>query len=115
MKYNIHHLIGAYCVTPQRGQELYDTIHPLVTKGIAVELDFLGIKAYASPFFNYAIGQLLKDIPEADVNRLVKFHNLSNTGTNVLQMVMNSAKRYYTDESYRQAVHEVREEELAAY
>jgi STAS-like domain of unknown function (DUF4325) len=114
MKYNIHNLIGAYCVTPQRGQELYDIIHPLLTEGKAVELDFLGVKAYASPFFNYAIGQLLRDIPDADVDRLVKFSNLSNTGTNVLQMVMNSAKRYYTDDNYRQAVHEVREEELAA-
>jgi hypothetical protein len=32
-----------------------------------------------------------------------------------LEMIMNSARRYYTDESYRQAVHKVREEELAAY
>ena len=100
MKYNIHNLIGAYCVTPQRGQELYDIIHPLLTEGTAVELDFLGVKAYASP--------------DADVNRLVKFSNLSRTGENVRQMVMSSAKRYYTDDSYRQAVHEVREEELAA-
>jgi hypothetical protein len=115
MKYNIHNLIGAYCVTPQRGQELYDIIHPLLTEGTTVELDFLGVKAYASPFFNYAIGQLLKEISNEDVNRLVKCSNLSSTGTNVLQMVMNSARHYYTDDSYRQAVHEVREEELAAY
>jgi hypothetical protein len=115
MKYNIHNLIGAYCVTPQRGQELYDIIHPLLTEGTAVELDFLGVKAYAAPFFNYAIRQLLKEISNEDVNRLVKYSNLSSTGANVLQMVMNSARRYYTDDSYRQAVHEVREEELAAY
>jgi hypothetical protein len=115
MKYNIHNLIGAYCVTPQRGQELYDMIHPLLAEGTAVELDFLGVKAYAAPFFNYAIGQLLKDISNEDVNRLVKYSNLSSTGANVLQMVLNSARRYYTDDSYRQAVHEVREEELAAY
>jgi hypothetical protein len=115
MKYNIHNLIGTYCVTPQRGQELYDIIHPLLTEGTAVELDFLGVKAYAAPFFNYAIRQLLKEISNEDVNRLVKYSNLSSTGANVLQMVMNSARRYYTDDSYRQAVHEVREEELAAY
>jgi STAS-like domain of unknown function (DUF4325) len=114
MKYNIHNLIGAYCVTPQRGQELYDIIHPLLTEGTAVELDFLGVKAYASPFFNYAIGQLLKDMPDSDVNQLVKFSNLSSTGNSVIQRVMTSAKRFYTDDSYRQAVREVREEELAA-
>jgi STAS-like domain of unknown function (DUF4325) len=115
MKYNIHQKIGNYCVTPLNGQKIYEIIHPVLIDGTAVELDFLGIKAYAAPFFNYAIGQLLKDISNEDVNRLVKCSNLSSTGTNVLQMVMNSAKRYYTDDSYRQAVHEIREEELANY
>lgn len=115
MKYNIYNLIGTYCVTPLSGQKIYEIIHPVLIDGTAVELNFLGVKAYAAPFFNYAIGQLLKEISDKDVNRLVKFSNLSSTGTNVLQMVMNSARRYYTDDSYRQAVHEIREEELAAY
>jgi STAS-like domain of unknown function (DUF4325) len=115
MKYNIYNLIGAYCVTPLSGQKIYEIIHPVLIDGTAVELNFFGVKAYAAPFFNYAIGQLLKDISNEDVNRLVIFSNLSSTGDNVLQMVMSSAKRYYTDESYRRAVHEIREEELAAY
>ena len=53
-------------------------------------------------------------MPDSDVNQLVKFSNLSSTGNSVIQRVMTSAKRFYTDDSYRQAVREVREEELAA-
>jgi hypothetical protein len=94
MKYNIYNLIGAYCVTPLSGQKIYEIIHPVLIDGTAVELNFFGVKAYAAPFFNYAIGQLLKDISNKDVNRLVKCSNLNSTGTSVLQMVMNSSRRY---------------------
>ena len=113
MKYRIHDLIGPYCVTIQSGQDIYDIIHSLLVEQKEVELDFLGIKAYASPFFNYAIGQLLKDIPYEDLSRLVKYTNISSVGNKVLEVVLDSAKRYYSDEHYRQAVNEVREEELA--
>jgi STAS-like domain of unknown function (DUF4325) len=113
MKYQIRDLIGDYCVTPQSGQDVYNIVHPLLLSQTEVELDFLGIKAYASPFFNYAIGQLLKDIPYEDLSRLVKYKNISSVGNKVLEVVLDSAKRYYTDESYRKAVNEVREEELA--
>jgi STAS-like domain of unknown function (DUF4325) len=113
MRYKIHDLIGAYCVTPQSGQDIYDILHPLLIDQKEVELDFLGIKAYASPFFNYAVGQLLKDISYEDLCHLVKYKNLSSVGNKVLDVVLNSAKRYYSDEDYRRAVKEVREDELA--
>jgi hypothetical protein len=113
MKYQIRDLIGDYCVTPQSGQDVYDIVHPILLSQTEVELDFLGIKAYASPFFNYAIGQLLKDIPYEDLSCLVKYTNLSSVGNKVLDIVLDSAKRYYSDEHYRQAVNEVREDELA--
>ncbi|MBD2542537.1 STAS-like domain-containing protein [Planktothricoides sp. FACHB-1370] len=34
----------------------------LGTFGRPVELDFAGVEIFASPFFNFAIGQLLRDI-----------------------------------------------------
>jgi STAS-like domain of unknown function (DUF4325) len=113
MKYQIRDLIGVYCVTPQNGQEIYHLIHPLLIAQTEVELDFLGVKACATPFFNYAIGQLLKDIDYQDVFRLVKYTNLSSVGHNTLGIVLDSAKRYYSDDNYREAVNKVREEELA--
>jgi STAS-like domain of unknown function (DUF4325) len=115
MRYRIQNLIGDYCVTLQSGQEIYDRIKPLLIAKQPVVLDFLGIQAYACPFFNYAIGQLLKDIPYEDLSRLVQYTNISSVGSKVLEVVLDSAKRYYSDENYRQAVNEVREEELALY
>jgi STAS-like domain of unknown function (DUF4325) len=112
MRYQIRELIGDYCVTPQSGQEIYDRIKPLLIAKQPVVLDFLGIKAYASPFFNYAIGQLLKDIPYEELSRLVQYTNISSIGLRVVDVVLNSAKRYYTDENYRRAVNEVCEEEF---
>lgn len=113
MKYQIQNLIGDYCVTIQSGQEIHDLIKPLLIAKKSVILDFSGIKAYACPFFNYAIGQLLKDIPYEDLSRLIQYTNISSVGSKVLEVVLDSAKRYYSDENYRQAVNEVREEELA--
>ncbi|MDF5723445.1 MAG: STAS-like domain-containing protein [Rhizonema sp. PD37] len=39
---------------------------------IPVELDFGEVDIFASPFFNFAIGQLLRDIKSKDLNRLLK-------------------------------------------
>jgi STAS-like domain of unknown function (DUF4325) len=113
MRYQIQDFIGDYCITIQSGQEIYDLIKPLLIAKESVILDFSEIKAYACPFFNYAIGQLLKDIPYEDLSCLVKYTNISSVGSKVLEVVLDSAKRYYSDEHYRQAVNEVREEELA--
>jgi STAS-like domain of unknown function (DUF4325) len=115
MKYQIRDLIGDYCVTPQSGQDVYDIVHPILLSQTEVELDFLGIKAYASPFFNYAIGQLLEDISYEDLSRLIKYTNISSVGHKVLNVVLNSAKRYYSDDKYRKAVDKVCEDELALF
>jgi STAS-like domain of unknown function (DUF4325) len=114
MKYNILSITGAYCTTPEAGQKVYDLIHPILLSGEQVELDFLGVKAYASPFFNYAIGQLLKDISAESLGNLIRFINISSVGESVLRLVIDNAKQYYADETFRKAVDEAVEEELAA-
>ncbi len=109
---SIKNIIGDYCVTIQSGQEIYDLIKPLLMAKESVTLNFLGIKAYACPFFNYAIGQLLQDMPYEDLSRLIECKNISSVGSKVLEVVLDSAKRYYSDDDYRAAVNKVREEEL---
>lgn len=54
-------MIGANCITLDDGQQVYNAIHPELTAGHPVELDFDRVEIFASPFFNAAIGQLLKD------------------------------------------------------
>jgi len=71
MKMTIKEMIGPRCIIQEDGQKVYDVIHPLLQEGEAVTLDFTGVSQFASPFFNFAIGQLLKDIPEEDLRRLL--------------------------------------------
>ncbi|MEH2083978.1 MAG: STAS-like domain-containing protein [Nostoc sp.] len=104
MVYKIYDIVGEYAITADGGQKLYDQIYPLLLAGKPVELDFTGVKVFASPFVNFAFGQLLKDIPADKLNQLVEFTSLNADGWDVLEHVMAKAKRYYSDEKYRTAV-----------
>lgn len=110
----VYEVAGEYAIAAASGQKVYDLIHPVLMANKPVELDFAEVKVFASPFFNYSIGQLLKDIPTEDLNRLLSFTNLNNNGQTVLKQVITSAKRYYTDRNYQQAVDTVLEEYAAS-
>lgn len=114
MQYKMREVIGEYCITLEDGQKVYDLIHPQLVDGSSVELDFTGVKVFASPFFNFAIGQLLGDIQVDHLNRLVKFTNLNAVGTGVLKRVIQNAKRYYSDEDFHNAVDEVLAEQAVS-
>jgi len=104
MMYKVYDIVGEYAITPDGGQKLYDQIHPCLLTGETVELDFARVKVFASPFVNFAFGQLLKDIPAQKLNQLLEFTSLNDDGWDVIQHVMTRAKRYYSDEKYRTAV-----------
>ena len=107
MLYNMREIVGEYCITLEDGQKVYDLIHPQLVAGCSVELSFTGVKVFASPFFNFAIGQLLVDIHADELNRLLKITNLNAVGASVLKRVIENAKRYYSDEHFYNAVDEV--------
>ncbi|MDJ0843416.1 MAG: STAS-like domain-containing protein [Crocosphaera sp.] len=104
MVYKIYDIIGENCMTPDEGQKVYDLIHPQLVADNPVELDFIGVNICISPFFNFAIGQLLKDVDADTLNRLLKVSNLNPVGKQVLKVVIDNAKRYYSDDNVRQAV-----------
>mgnify|MGYP001600892179 FL=1 len=64
MKINIKENIGPRCIIKEDGQKIYDAIYEVLKRGETVTLDFKDVSQFASPFFNFAIGQLLKDIKE---------------------------------------------------
>ncbi|MBE9248499.1 STAS-like domain-containing protein [Dolichospermum sp. LEGE 00240] len=104
MIHNIYNMVGELATTEEPGQKLYEIIHPCLLRGEPVELDFTGVKVFASPFMNFAFGQLLKDISPEKLNQLIEFTSLNDDGWDVLQYIMTKAKRYYSDEKYRHAV-----------
>lgn len=114
MKYEIYHIIGEDCMTADDGQKVYDLIHPQLLAYLPVEVDFTGVKVFASLFFNFAIGQLLKEFQEEDLNKLLKIYNLNPVGMQVLQRTIENSKRYYSNETIRQAIDEVISEQVTS-
>lgn len=104
MMYKVYDVVGEYAITADGGEEIYNKIHPELLAGKTVNLDFTGVKIFASPFFNFAIGQLLKDISADNLNQLLKITNISPHGQNVLKRIIDNAKRYYSDDKFRNAL-----------
>lgn len=97
-------LIGENCITIEDGQQLYDSIHSKLLAGEPVELDFNGVEICASPFFNFGIGQLLKDLSGDRLNQLLTVLHLHRSGLKALKVVIDNSKQYYSSESVRQAI-----------
>ncbi|MCL1491778.1 MAG: STAS-like domain-containing protein [Pseudanabaena sp. Salubria-1] len=114
MLFKVYKITGKFATDPDSGQKLYDLIHPYLVRGEAVQLDFTDVTVFASAFFNYAIGALLRDITLDDLNHLLTFKTLPNTGMGVLKRVITRAKQYYSDAQYQKAVDTVIEEYAAS-
>lgn len=95
MRYAIPEMIGENCMTQQSGQQIYEMIYPRLQAGQPVELDFAGAKRFLSVFFNFAIGQLLRDFDVKTLDRLLSVSNLSPVGQQTYDRVLENAKQYY--------------------
>ena len=111
MKLSIKDKIGPRCIIKEDGQKIYDVIIEPLRQGETVTLDFSGATQFASPFFNFAIGQLLKDIKEDDLRRLLQIENLNETGRLVVERVIENAAKYHGDKDYRKIVDDILEQQ----
>lgn len=94
----VYDVVSEYAVTGEDGQKLYNEIHPLLVQNQLIELDFSNVKIYSSQFFNFAFGQLLKDV-SADVINEIEFTNITDDGWSVLEFIMSRAKKYYEQQN----------------
>jgi hypothetical protein len=108
---SIKNQIGPRCIIMEDGQRIYEIIHGPLKKGETVTLDFEGVRQFASPFFNFAIGQLLKDIPEVDLRRLLQIENINETGNLVVERVIENAAKYHGELDYRKIVDDMLEQQ----
>lgn len=104
MELKIFDIVGKRCITKENGQRIFERIHPALLKGENVTLDFGRVEQFASPFFNYAIGQLLKDIKDEDFEKLLRIDNLDKDGRLVVKRVIENAKNYHRDIDYKKVV-----------
>lgn len=111
MELSIKNQIGPRCIIKEDGQKIYDAIRETLKNGKTVTLDFEGVTQFASPFFNFAIGQLLKDITEADLRRLLQIEQLNETGKLVCERVIENAAKYHGDKDYRKIVDDILEQQ----
>jgi hypothetical protein len=107
MKVDIVSFIGENCITVEDGERLYQVIYPEIKKRQRIDLDFTNVKIFASPFFNTAFGQLLKDFQPDQLNSLLHFIDLSLHGDHVLHRVTENARKYYTNPNFRESVEKV--------
>ena len=107
--------ISERCITVDDGEKLYHQIHLKLIKGDSVILDFSGVRLFASPFFNTAIGPLLKDYTNVQLNHFLKIENLSLNGSHILRRVIENAQKYYSDSRYKNAVDKVIAENSEGY
>lgn len=111
MKLSIKERVGPRCIIKEDGQKIYDAIHELLKNGHTVTLDFIGVSQFASPFFNFAIGQLLNDISENELQRLLIIENLNESGRLVVDRVIENAAQYHGDKDYQKIVDDILEQQ----
>ncbi|MGC9337929.1 MAG: STAS-like domain-containing protein [Candidatus Cloacimonadia bacterium] len=107
MKINVKEEIGKRCIIREDGQKIYNKIHNELKVQRIVVLNFEGVKQFASPFFNFAVGQLLKDVEEKDVRTYLHIEKLNETGRRVFDRVIENAARYHKDVNYQKLIHDV--------
>ena len=115
MRVSIKDKIGPRCIIMEDGQKVYDAIHGALKNGETITLDFRGVSQFASPFFNFAIGQLLKDITEGELRRLLLFEGLNETGRMVVERVIENAVNYHGDKDYRKIVDDILERQAMEF
>ncbi len=111
MKLSIKDKIGPRCIIKEDGQKIYVEIHGPLKQGETVTLDFNGVTQFASPFFIFSIGQLLKDNSEDDLRQLLQIENLTETGRLVVERVIENAVKYHGNKDFRKIVDDILEQQ----
>ncbi len=103
MKIIILPITGENCITIEDGQTIYDKVYPELKAGHEMELDFTGVKVFASPFFNAAIGQLLKDMDSPELRRL-KLSGIPPFALETLRKVIDNSRQYYSSKKQQKHI-----------
>lgn len=106
-KISVRDLVGPNAVTYEDGEPVYHALRDALIEGEEVDLDFSGVKVFASPFFNSAIGRLLAEFDSELLNDRIEIAALSSSGESVLRRSIDNAKDYFGDPKQREAVAKV--------
>ena len=99
MKLIVKDIVGVNGISMQSGDLLYRKIIEPLKSGDKVELDFVDLKLFATPFFNASIGLTLRDIEISALQERLTFINLTPFGLQLVNHVIKNAIDFYKNES----------------
>ncbi|MCX3308053.1 DUF4325 domain-containing protein [Pantoea eucalypti] len=111
MNISIKEFIGPRCILKDDGQKLFDMVAPHINDREQVTLDFSNVKMFASPFFNFSIGQLLNAFPQSDLSGLLHLENLDPVGHSIVDRVVENVSRFNSNVDYKRIVDEILEQQ----
>ena len=98
---------GAVAVSSEEGDKLHTKISKALSEKLNVVLDFINIEILTTAFLNAAIGQLYTDYSGEDLNKKLKFENVSPEDTSLFAKVAKRAKEYFRNkEEFENTVNE---------
>ena len=94
----VRDLIGSnISVSMMLGDKLYQELQAKLPMNSKIQIDFTGIDTFATPFFNAAIGRLLKYYSISQLQEKLDFLNITQGGRNLLNRVIANAIEYYNN------------------
>jgi len=111
MRILIKEFIGPRCILKDDGQKLFEEISNHLNNKHEVTLDFANVKMFASPFFNYSIGQLFNKFSESEIRQQLHLEHLEFVGLSIFERVVENANRFKSDVDYKKIVDEILEQQ----
>ncbi|ESK57211.1 STAS-like domain-containing protein [Acinetobacter tjernbergiae] len=93
----VYDLTGRNAISMQKGDKIYQILIENIMEKQKTILDFKDVSLFASPFFNAAIGHLLKDITIDELLIYMEPTNLNDTGKELLNLVISNALSFYSE------------------
>jgi hypothetical protein len=92
MKIEVSDLTKFAAVDYEDGQMLLERARPCIQRGENLELDFEGVRIFASPFFNASIAALITEFGPERVENLISFTHLNDEGKIISERSISNAK-----------------------
>lgn len=106
---NVMECIGTpSAITQELGDIIYDEINKSIENSEEIILDFKDIESIITPFLNNSIGKLYGKYTSEKISRFLHIENMPKEKISTVNMVINNAKKYYSDKAgFEKVVKEV--------
>lgn len=84
-----------FAIKAEKGEILHKKLHKALIENDEVILDFDGIEASTTRFFNVSVGKMYGEFPEKIVDN-IKINNASTILLNQMEVSKNGAKNFYS-------------------